>query len=358
MPNLRISLVQERPNQPFSPGSSIAGNVLLDVSKPKSYKQILLQFTGRSYVSWKQRETETYYESGRRHERTVTREYTSTEEYVKKELVLWNSQRSQDGNLAPGPHSLPFRFDIPRSVPSSFEGRDGNIRYTLMTKAITGLLSFNKSAEITVPIQEMVDVSIPSLLQPARDELRKTVCCLCCASQPIVLTIALPKTGFLLGESLQLHTSIENGSNRNVTITASIIQQITYYAQGNQRSSSIQLVVRSFQIEQRATQNWDPAIEIPTAGVDIITSCGNIAVKHILKITCKILFARKLSKEYYLVFGTYGREEVQSVFQQGSPESAAIPQPTAPPLMSVCYPQPPPGVTRDEPPPYSQAVKS
>ena len=45
-------------------------------------------------------------------------------------------------------------------------------------------------------------------------------------------------TGFCVnGDTVPLRVHVENGSSREITIKASIIQQIYYYAQGNQRSS-------------------------------------------------------------------------------------------------------------------------
>ena len=361
----------------------MAGNVLLDISKPKSYKQVVIQFTGRSYVHWT--ETETIVRRSRSGGPS-TRNYSSTENYVNESLVLWNSEQSQDVKLAPGHHNFPFQFDLPSSLPSPFEGTVGNIRYTLTVKIFTGLLKCKKSVEFHVPVQAIVNVSAPRLLQPVRREVGKTVESLCCAAQRVALTVALPKTGFCIGHLIQVHTSLENGSNRSVTITASVVQRVTYSAEEKQKSSCNQLVaVRSTPIRSRSSKDWDPTIEIPTAGVAIIQNCRNITVNHFLNITCQISFAGDLTAEIPIELGTC--HEVQSVpvinpaIQQGPPQLATTqtpplqptapplevpsehPHPTAPPLeFPTEYPQPtypasdgpfPPFAVRDDPPPYS-----
>ena len=55
-------------------------------------------------------------------------------------LILWKGDQSPDSALAPGEYNWPFAFTIPPSVPPSFEGVCGNIRYSLEGRVGTGLL--------------------------------------------------------------------------------------------------------------------------------------------------------------------------------------------------------------------------
>ena len=283
-PNLRIGLVQSPSNQPYYPGSTITGSLLLDVAEPKSYKEIKIYFSGRSYVHW----TELESTDGGRSRR---RRYSSSETYVNLVTPLWNKQQSPDGKLAPGKYNWPFSFTVPPTAPSSFEGTVGNIRYSLRGKIATGLLKFDHNVELPIPVLQLVKITDPHLLQPVRQEVQKTVCCLCCASGPIVLTAALPKTGFVVGESFQLNVSLQNGSNRRVTMNASIAQRVVYYADGHQRCSGKTFVsIGSDQIEPQASRDWDPTITIPTTDVTIIHEafCRNIRVTYTLNVVCKI----------------------------------------------------------------------
>jgi hypothetical protein len=362
-PNLRIGLVQSAPNQPYYPGSTITGSLLLDVDQPESYKQILIQFSGRSYVHW----TESRTEGTGDNQRTVTYTYSSTEPYVDLVAPLWNSQQSPDGKLPPGQYNWPFSFNIPPTAPSSFEGSVGNIRYSLVGKIVTGLLKFNHSAELRIPVQQLVKITDPRLLQPVRQEVQKRICCLCCASGPIVLTVAVPKTGFCIGEPFQLHTSLENGSSRRLTINATITQRVVYYAQGHTNWGGKTLLnIASDEIAPHDTRNWDPTVTIPTEGVNIIheTSCRNIKVTYTLNVICRIPRAFNLSLAVPIQLGNC-RDEQQTapagppqqpaavyppVFQPGPPSlasnqpSAAYPPPLSTPGASAPPPYPgPPG---------------
>jgi hypothetical protein len=344
-PNLRIELVQAAPNQDYYPGGTVSGNLLLDVDEPKSYKQILVQFVGRSYVHWT--------ESCGDEDGETTETYTSSEAYVDLTTIAWNSQQAPDGNLPPGQYSWPFSFNIPPTAPSSFDGNVGNIRYSLVATIVTGMLKFNHNVEVRIPVLQLVKITDQRLLQPVRQEVQKTVCCLCCASPPIVLSVAAPKTGFCVGESFPLHVSLENGSSRRVNITATIVQHVRYYAQAHHRHSSNTLsALRSDEIEPHATQDWDPTVVIPTSGVDIIhdSSCRNINVFYSLKVNCDIPGSIDLAVNIPIQLGNCRDEQGQ--FQS---VAAAYPPPNIPAFPAnqppVNYVPPPANGVAFQPPP-------
>ena len=347
------------PTNPTTPVvSTITGSLLLDVAEPKGYNEIMISFIGRSYVHW----TESHSTGSGRNRRTTTRSYTSSESYVNLVAPLWNKQQSPDGKLAPGQYNWPFSFIVPPTAPSSFEGTVGNIRYSLVGKIATGLLKFDHNVELRIPVQQLVKITDPRLLQPVRQEVQKTVCCLCCASGPIVLTAALPKTGFVVGESFQLHVSLQNGSNRRVTMNANITQRVVYYAQGHRRFSGKTFVsVGSDQIEPQASRDWDPTITIPTTDMSIIheTSCRNISVTYTLSVVGKIQNALDLAMTFPLQLGNCRDEQsvvgAPPALQPGPPQQpqAAYPPPAqpGPNQPPAAYPTAPPG--SGAPPPYA-----
>ena len=87
MTDLRITLVQDRPDKPFRSGSSVTGNLLVNVDEPKSYERISIQFLGRAYVYWTERVTEGSGDD----RRTRTVDYTSSEVYIDVEQTLWTA---------------------------------------------------------------------------------------------------------------------------------------------------------------------------------------------------------------------------------------------------------------------------
>ena len=282
MKELRITLVQDRPNEPFYSGSSVTGSLVVVVDEPKRYQDISIQFFGRAKVQWTELGSSS---SGR----GIAARYWSKQIYVDAIRNLWTADQSPNGCLPPGQHIYPFCFKIPRNAPSSFEGTVGSIRYELRGRIGKGFLKFDHKIQRSVPVQQVVDMSDPRLLEPIRQEVQKTVCVLCCALAPIVLTVTLPKQGYRIEETLPLHVTIENGSSRRITLKASLNQSVRYTAASGMRTSGkIILLIRSDEIAPHVTSNWDPAPKIPaTAAIDQ-RSCANITISYSLKITAII----------------------------------------------------------------------
>ena len=352
MSNLRIALVQERADQAYYPGASVTGNLLLDVTEPKNYKQISIRFLGTAYVHWTERHTT----GSGNHRRTTTRSYTASEPYVDQALALWSSEQSPGGVLAPAQYNWPFSFGIPPNAPSSFEGSVGYIRFSLEGRVGTGLLKFDHVVEVRIPVLQLVSITDPRLLQPQRQETQKTVCCLCCASGPVILNVSVPKTGFCIGELFPLHVSIENGSSRQVTLSALITQRVIYTARGHRRFGGKTLIsIGSDLIEPHATRNWDPSVQVPPAEIVHESSCHIIQVSYSLTVSAQIPRALNLTTTFPIELGNVQQQGDQSrpppatslpppQYQQGFPPSTElsayppVDQSGAPPQMTYGQP--------------------
>ena len=335
--SLRVALVKERPDLPFGysvSGSTIRGNVLLDVTEPKSYQYVSIKFVGRSYVNWSE---------------PKVGNFRSKQSLADLDLMLWTCQQAPDGKLPAAEYSWPFSVTIPPLAPSSFEGSVGNIRYWLEARVGTGLLKFDHVVEVAVPVHQVVKITDPRLLLPMRVEAEKTLCCLCCASGPITLNASMPKTGFCLRESFTLHVSIENGSSRRITLEASIHQLIIFRAQGRQRLNKLTLAkYESDPIEPRASREWDPTIEIPVNRIVPAGSCENIEVQYSLVVSASIPRALNLSRSFPLQLANFSVQQEEGQ----NPAFPAASGPGYPPSTPSAYPPP---ATSGYPPPASSA---
>ena len=332
MSKLRISLVQESPNQVHYSGNTVTGNLLLDVNKPKSYKRITIQFTGKCSTSLTSRRNS---ESADKDKDNI-----SAEAYVDLATTLWNSQDFPGGKLTPGQHSWPFSFVIPQTAPSSFEGSFGSIRYTLEGRIVTGSNKSSHVVEARVPVQQLVVYTDPALLRPQHQTVTKRMGGgLCCASQPIVLRAVVPRTSFYIGDSFKLQVSLENGSSLRIAVSASIKQDVKFAAgQGKHKWDGKTIAtVANTDAELRATCDWDPTIEIPSVDVVDEGSCDSIKVSHSLIISCKIPRTDNLFTVFPLKISNW------------QPPNRQAPPPTNPQLHEG-YPLPPPHVAPTAPP--------
>ena len=332
MKELRITLVQNRLDHLFYSGSSVTGSLVVDVDKPKSYKHISIQFLGRAKVHWTERRGGG---GGRYGGGGHTVHYTSKEVYVDVTRSLWTADQSPDGCLPPGQHIYTFCFDIPRNAPSSFEGAVGSIRYELHGRIGKGPLKFDHVVHRSVLVQQVVDMSNPRLLQPMRQEVQKTVCCLWCASAPIVLTVAVPKKGYRIGEILPIHVTVENGSSRRISLKASLDQSVVYIAGGKHRTSQkTLLLIRSDEIAPHTPRDWDPALQVPSTEAIDEQSCSNIKMSYTLAITAIVPWGLNLSAKIPLKLG-YVQEQPPLEESTRSPPTQPQPQVQPPPYPHV-----------------------
>ena len=242
----------------FYSGSEVTGKVVVRVDEPQSYEDIKVSLKGKGRVHWTEERivTDTA-EDGTQTQRTETIEFESKKVFVDAKIELWDKDKSPDRCLPPGEHSFQFSFSLPAHSPSSFEGEHGTIKYSLKAK-IDGHEDHKTKAKVKVA--EVVDINTAALNKPVRLEKEKTICCLCCASGPITTNVELPRTGYCIGENVPLEVTVENGSSRNLTITARLLENVTFSAEGRVRygQTVTHVDLRSQQIGPNATYSWTP----------------------------------------------------------------------------------------------------
>ena len=82
----------------------------------------------------------------------------------------------------------------------------------------------------SITVANEVPISHPSLQQSRSKEVRKTPCCLCCASSPIVITATVPHTGYCVGcDSIPIEVTVENEIRSSCTVrqlVAAIVKNV------------------------------------------------------------------------------------------------------------------------------------
>lgn len=265
-------------------GSAVTGNVILEVEEPKTFKQISVVVVGRAQAP---QEVGVFYVDN------YTMVYPRTEFYDIGNMTVWNNEQSTDGRLAPGRYTFPFRVDIPSSTPSSFEGTGGYIRFAVQAHIWAAVAALQMKPlsvhhiDCPLRIQQLIRITDPTLLQPQCFEEQKSVLF---SSSPIVLKVQLPKTGFCIGEPLNLIVSIENGSRRHPTLNASLFQQVVCSDSRGpvNHSEKTILSVDSNKIPSKCKQEWKPDIRIPPTDTFDDKSCSIIQVSYRLDVKAMI----------------------------------------------------------------------
>ena len=268
----------------------VAGNIVVVTDEAKSYNAISITLRGYADVHW----TETYTVNDQHgHSRTETRHYHSHHDYINEATILWNKEQVPNRVLNPGNYVLPFRFMLSGHLPSSFAGQYGHIRYELKARISTGLFHFDKTVSAIIQVVDRVDINVPALMSPVQYEDEKTICCLCCASRPISLTVNVPRTGFCIGEGIPLTATLDNGNGRIITMRATAIKTVTFHAQGRTKSITIELnAFQSPPVQPRSTYQWAPCEQLAIrSAIPTIANCDIIRLGYTLRIEANIPWA-------------------------------------------------------------------
>lgn len=274
-------------NLVYLAGSSVEGTVLLEISEPKKTQGISIVFSGKAYVHW----TEEHSSGTGEDRRTYTVHYSDNQDIFNDVYIqLWGNGRDSQ-EIAAGRYEFPFKFQLPSDLvlPTSFESYYGYIRYSL-TARMQRSWKFDHVSTRAITVNEIVDINTSQLTMPLSSSGEKTLCCLCCTSGPISLSVTLDRGGYCPGESIAISTVAENHSNRRITaVRATLKQTVIYYARGHSRhQSNVIQRIESPGIEPGASSNWSNELLPIPAIVPSINSCRILNLSYVLTVTVDI----------------------------------------------------------------------
>jgi hypothetical protein len=266
----------------YFPGMVVSGTVSVTNDEPEDYDAIQVSLVGEAKCRW-------YEAQGH-----ATVLYSSSRTYINTPVIVWDKQANGGGLFPAGNYTYPFSLQIAGdNLPPSFIGRDelGRIVYQIEARVIkSGLLKFDHKVHSEITLANLVHTNVPHLLQPARGEVQKTICCWCCASGPIVISLSIPRSTYCIHtDAIPFEVHVENGSRRAVNITASINQVVLYVAQRrHRRCSHVLASVSSGAIATHNTTSWSPGpLPVPQTETTI-DNCSIIKVSYLFKISASI----------------------------------------------------------------------
>eukprot|EP00057_Strongylocentrotus_purpuratus_P007355 XP_011661829.1 PREDICTED: arrestin domain-containing protein 3-like [Strongylocentrotus purpuratus] len=246
---------------------------------------IQMKYVGVSYTHWK--------ESAGTGVNQRTESYTTNHEYFKQEITLLGAETDRI-TLTAGEHRFTFQFQIPNmTLPPPFEDSYGHVRYYVKV-TIDRPGKFDHHTMRIFSICSVKDLNYElNVLVPAIRQVEKTVCCLCCTSQPIFLKGMIDKRGYVSGEyifvSLDLHN---NSSRRIIDITAKLQQSAHFTAQCHDTGithhrQSVKTVaeLRLAGCEAMGSVNYDRVkMLIPPIPPCAYENCPNIQVEYYVEL--------------------------------------------------------------------------
>ncbi|XP_002732214.1 arrestin domain-containing protein 3-like [Saccoglossus kowalevskii] len=284
----------------YDAGDTISGNVVIDLTEDKMLRGISMHILGKADVHWTEEEN--------RGKQKIVLYYSSFETYVDERKVVWGEDVRSDPTsadvmlrLPTGVHRFPFSFTLPaKPLPCSFEGELGNIRYYCKAVMERPWKFSHTTKKIFTVTGVPYDLNKEHhALTPIRAEDQKTVCCLCCATGPISLSVNTDRKAYVPGENVSISALLENKSHRRIHDTqAELIQSVTYIAYrgghyGVRHCRTLSHVVTSIKsagCDGHGTIEWNnKKLKIPPIPPTGLHGCYFINANYCIKFTADVV---------------------------------------------------------------------
>eukprot|EP00918_Siedleckia_nematoides_P077365 GHVU01169182.1.p1 GENE.GHVU01169182.1~~GHVU01169182.1.p1 ORF type:complete len:404 (+),score=39.83 GHVU01169182.1:29-1213(+) len=291
-------------------------------------RAIQLVFSGKANVHW----TERHSHGTGKNRRTTTTHYRAEEVYFHDLLVLYGKQPGQSDNPVhpAGRHTFQFSSTLPPTLPSSFEGAHGSVRYCVKG-TIDKPWKFDHNTKIAFTVVSNLDLNQDAMsLQPFQGSNSKTLCCLCCTSGPISATLTLDRLGFVPGESIHVKGEVSNGSSRLMDKSyAEITQAVGFHSTRKTRwVNSTVIKMKKGEIRGGGSEIWNDILQIPPIPPSRLIYCNIIDIQYQLRLVVDPSGpALDLVVPADILIGTI---PLRSMFQSFSPPPSAIAGPAPP----------------------------
>ncbi|XP_077080570.1 arrestin domain-containing protein 3 [Siphateles boraxobius] len=279
--NFAIEYDALKDHNTFSNGDTLAGRVIVEVSKETRIKTLIVKAKGRADVAWTESQGEN----------NVT--YWDKEKYFSQTVLSVLPEDKADGSvtLVAGRHVFSFAFQLPyQGLPSSFKGAHGKIHYRLQAKLTRSLRAVSKT-ETKFNFLARADYDQSTLMAPQHGSKDKNV--IFFASGNISMDIFLPKTGYQQGEGLVVDGEIINSSTRKIVPKYIIYQKQSFFAGGERAVHTTQILKEKGEALVSSTrQNLTKVLVIPPEISTSIHNCRILKVEYRLKVILDVSFTK------------------------------------------------------------------
>ncbi|KAK7473588.1 hypothetical protein BaRGS_00035191 [Batillaria attramentaria] len=215
---------------------------------------------------------------------------------------------------------------------------------------------------------------------PVQGQNQKMICCLCCASGPIVAEFRLERRGYVPGEAISLFADIRNNSNRRMDRSYIDLRMITMFHATSKSRTVTKEIGRMTErpIEEGKSFSWEgQQFVLPPLPPSYLVGCRIIDVRYVLQLNVDPSGpAVDLEVPLEIIIGTIPLRRVVEQFPPRAPPAMSPPQAgysmgpgypmgtmhpspegaTAPPMEPAMPYAPPTNIPNLPPPSYSESV--
>lgn len=343
-------IIFDNPYKTYYVGQTISGNVHLTFDTPIKLRGISICFKGEANTLWTVEETSRN-ENGEEQKTQV--DIYGHEEYYKIQYYLVGSPAGGEIELPVGTQTFPFTYLLPPTLPSSFEGQYGHVRYTAkITLDIPW--KFDKEIKDVYTILSPLDLNLNTRLKESfNQEMEKFFCCCWCRSGPLTFRIRVPQTGYVPGQTISIYSELDNLSNVDIEDVNYVFRKkIVYHTTTPRRETKTEVIVLSEaqapSVPKQESKTWYQEFPIPSLPPSSLANCSLIDIAYELEISPRTTgFHQDLNCVIPITIGTVplvGKDQQKPMIDMGPtsvPDTTTLnmnPPATTPPTNN--YPPP------------------
>ncbi|XP_056145655.1 arrestin domain-containing protein 1-like [Lampris incognitus] len=252
----------------YSPGESISGTLKLQVAQSLHCKDIKVNCNGFCGITHKVNDTA----------------WTTEEKYFNSTISLVDK-----GTLKQGDHCFPFKFVIPASAPTSFEGNYGKIIYRVRACVDTPRFAKDYKAEKPFYLLRLLNLNeLPDMLGPNSSAVTRQFTYLLVKTGTVVLKAETDMKGYTPGQVIMLTANIHNQSGKTTgSVAASLIQRVTYETKKPTHDLRTIAEVEGAGVKADKEAQWKEQIIVPPLPQSSLSGCDLIRIEYYVKVSLK-----------------------------------------------------------------------
>nr|XP_029732935.1 arrestin domain-containing protein 17-like [Aedes albopictus] len=207
----------------FYVGQTLSGSVVLRSSEPEAVNVVSVKIEGFTVVQWTERRPP----HGKRHR---SRQFNGRQDHFNTLIDLLGSRNVPAITIPQGTHAHKFSCPLPDSLPTSFEGQYGHIRYTITVMIERPTQQSTTYREAFTVLRAVNLNNNPSLREPKKLELSKSSGWWIFKSDPMDITVDIPSTGYVSGQNIPVVVQWKNNNGAIRGIRIKLFKHETYAA--------------------------------------------------------------------------------------------------------------------------------
>ncbi|KAE9555499.1 hypothetical protein FO519_001267 [Halicephalobus sp. NKZ332] len=284
----RFEIILSNPEEVYFAGQEITGKVIIETSEEKKVNEILLELKGRARTYW------TKHSGKSRIHCSDSVPYFCEQlntHYTSKFVATSPDGKSREKILPAGIHEVPFSYTLPKTLPSSFEGEFGFIRYTCRATCERPW-DFDIVARKVFTVVGIEDINGDSeALSPASVSDSNYNIKFCCRKQgSINAQMSLERIGYTPGETITVHCKINNESQRSIkSPLIRLRQEVNYRAKTfsgsecTRKTSRNILTIEKPDVAASAQRDWEEKVLLPSLAPRL-SKCSSINLQYFLEL--------------------------------------------------------------------------